>query len=111
MTGVIADVLITGSVYYYLRPSRSGVKRTQTAIQHVVTVTINMGALTSIIALWLWISWVTQGPNPRVSTPLVITSHICEFHPCSGPGATELAQPRQTIYFWTYKPVHTRISE
>lgn len=74
VTGVIADLLITGSVYYYLRPNRSGVKRSQTAIQHVVTVTINMGALTSIIALWLWITWVTQGPKPPVSTPLMITS-------------------------------------
>ncbi|KAI6115490.1 hypothetical protein EDD16DRAFT_1520656 [Pisolithus croceorrhizus] len=65
VTGVIADLLITGSVYYYLRPNRSGVK--------------------SIIALWLWITcsvsaslnerqWVTQGPKPPVSTPLVITS-------------------------------------
>ncbi|KAI5987840.1 hypothetical protein EDD15DRAFT_2291248, partial [Pisolithus albus] len=73
-TGVVADVLITGSVYYYLRQGRSGLKRTETAIQHVVIVTINMGALTSIIALWLWISWLTQGPTPRVATPLMITS-------------------------------------
>lgn len=73
-TGVVADMLITGSVYYYLRQGRSGLKRTETAIQHVVTVTINMGALTSIIALWLWISWLTQGPTPPVATPLMITS-------------------------------------
>ncbi|KAI6038276.1 hypothetical protein EDC04DRAFT_2017345 [Pisolithus marmoratus] len=73
-TGVIADVLITGSVYYYLRPSRFGMRSAQTAFQHVVTVTINMGALTSIIALWLWITWLTQGPIPPVATPLMITS-------------------------------------
>ncbi|KAI5989788.1 hypothetical protein F5J12DRAFT_863565 [Pisolithus orientalis] len=73
-TGVIADVLITGSVYYYLRPSRYGMKRAETAVQHIVTVTINMGALTSIIALWLWITWLTQGAIPPISTPLMITS-------------------------------------
>ncbi|KIJ68807.1 hypothetical protein HYDPIDRAFT_25062 [Hydnomerulius pinastri MD-312] len=26
-TGVLCDLIITGSVYFYLRPSRSGVKR------------------------------------------------------------------------------------
>ncbi|KIM51057.1 hypothetical protein SCLCIDRAFT_686854 [Scleroderma citrinum Foug A] len=72
VTTVICDILITASVWYYLRTSR--LKRTRTAIQRIVTVTMHMGAFTSLIALWVWVMWVTQGAIPQILTPLMMTS-------------------------------------
>ncbi|KAH7923540.1 hypothetical protein BV22DRAFT_1130559 [Leucogyrophana mollusca] len=53
VSAVAADILVSGSVYFYLRPGRSGVKRTETRIKHLTTVSINMGFLTCAVGITL----------------------------------------------------------
>ncbi|KAF9234961.1 hypothetical protein BU15DRAFT_65260 [Melanogaster broomeanus] len=78
-SGVLADMVITSSVYYYLRPSRTGVRRSQNHIQRIATMTINMGILTWAITCIIWISscdlqWCIQGPVNSFVTPIMVMS-------------------------------------
>ncbi|KAH7923539.1 hypothetical protein BV22DRAFT_1196612 [Leucogyrophana mollusca] len=49
LAAAVTDILISGSVYFYLRPGRFGIKRTETRIRHLTTVSINMGFLTCVM--------------------------------------------------------------
>ncbi|KAH7912152.1 hypothetical protein BJ138DRAFT_1149068, partial [Hygrophoropsis aurantiaca] len=59
---VTCDVLITSSVFFYLRPQRSGIKRTGTAMQQLINIFVNMGLLTCLISLSLFVfNWTEDG--------------------------------------------------
>jgi len=73
-SGVLCDMIITGSVYYYLRPSRTGVRRLQNHIQRITTVTINMGVLTCGITFAVWVTWCIQGPKSPFVTSIMVLS-------------------------------------
>ncbi|KAH7909851.1 hypothetical protein BJ138DRAFT_1154245 [Hygrophoropsis aurantiaca] len=51
VTSVAADMMISGSVYFYLRPGRFGIRRTETRIRHLAVVSINMGFFTCAVGL------------------------------------------------------------
>ncbi|KAH7909850.1 hypothetical protein BJ138DRAFT_179069 [Hygrophoropsis aurantiaca] len=51
VTSVAADIMISTSVYFYLRPGRFGIRRTETRIRHLLIVSINMGFFTCAIGL------------------------------------------------------------
>ncbi|KIJ69138.1 hypothetical protein HYDPIDRAFT_36226 [Hydnomerulius pinastri MD-312] len=75
--GVVCDWLISGSVYFYLRSSRSGVKRTETRIQRIMTVFVNMGLCTCMLSCILFIlCWVKNG-SAYVGAPSMI---LCETY-------------------------------
>ncbi|KAH7929664.1 hypothetical protein BV22DRAFT_115902 [Leucogyrophana mollusca] len=48
---VPCDALISGTVFFYLRPGRAGVKRTETRIQNITNIFVNMGFLTCITSI------------------------------------------------------------
>ncbi|KAF8845493.1 hypothetical protein BDN67DRAFT_977519 [Paxillus ammoniavirescens] len=71
------------SVYYYLRPSRTGVRRfdaksrcprLQNHIQRITIVTINMGVLTCGITFAVWVTWCIQGPISPFVTFIMVMS-------------------------------------
>ncbi|KIJ68842.1 hypothetical protein HYDPIDRAFT_107101 [Hydnomerulius pinastri MD-312] len=70
--GLACDLLITSSVYFYLRPGRSEVRRMETRVQQITAVTIHMGALTSTVALVTVLDWLIQHGHPTVLTPVMI---------------------------------------
>jgi len=60
LASVICDALIIISVVYYLRGGRTGVKRTQTVIQRLIVVFVNLGTATCLIAFVTFILYLTQ---------------------------------------------------
>ncbi|KAG2134296.1 hypothetical protein BD769DRAFT_1444329 [Suillus cothurnatus] len=54
VASMVCDVIISGSCLFYLRPGRTGVKRASTHMQHLIVVSLQMGVLTSVVAIvWL----------------------------------------------------------
>jgi len=74
LVSVVCDVLITGSVIFYLRDGRSGLRRTETLIQHIVVVFVNMGFLTCVVSLLIFVLYMTQGGNYYIGAPTAILS-------------------------------------
>ncbi|KIM80975.1 hypothetical protein PILCRDRAFT_821833 [Piloderma croceum F 1598] len=49
-SSVICDITITGSLVYYFRSCRTGIKHTEAILQRLIRVTVNMGLLGAIAA-------------------------------------------------------------
>ncbi|KAJ3488099.1 hypothetical protein NLI96_g3077 [Meripilus lineatus] len=64
-TNAVADIIVSGSLFYLLRDShqRASFKRTQTMIQSLIIYTINAGALNCICALLSLICYATMPNN------------------------------------------------
>ncbi|KIJ58158.1 hypothetical protein HYDPIDRAFT_119891 [Hydnomerulius pinastri MD-312] len=74
---VICDVLITGSVFFYLRASRRGVRRSQNYFRQLTVVFVNMGVLTCMIATSWCLLYLIQGGNYYTAFP---TTFICKSY-------------------------------
>ncbi|KAH7920057.1 hypothetical protein BV22DRAFT_1133392 [Leucogyrophana mollusca] len=59
---VICDMVITSSIFFYLRPQRSGIKRLGTSVQQLIDVFVSTGLLTCLASLAVFILlWVPDG--------------------------------------------------
>ncbi|EGO23546.1 hypothetical protein SERLADRAFT_408898 [Serpula lacrymans var. lacrymans S7.9] len=70
LSSVICDVFITGSVIFYLREGRSGIRRTvlrtETLVQQIIVMFVNMGVLT-------WWYMTPQGKNYVGTTTTILS--------------------------------------
>ncbi|KAH7922814.1 hypothetical protein BV22DRAFT_1037068 [Leucogyrophana mollusca] len=69
VASALCDLLITGSIFFYLHPKRSGVRRSGSAIQQLTNVTVNMGLFTCLLSLALAVLFVTQKGSYLVGAP------------------------------------------
>ncbi|KAJ2933488.1 hypothetical protein H1R20_g3644, partial [Candolleomyces eurysporus] len=51
IVGVVADILITGALFFFLHRSRTGFKRSDTMISRLILFTVSTGFLTSLCAI------------------------------------------------------------
>ncbi|KAH7928644.1 hypothetical protein BV22DRAFT_196977 [Leucogyrophana mollusca] len=58
---VVCDILITGSIFFYLRPQRSGIERRVVGIQQLIHVFVNMGLFTCLVSLVTLTLYLVQG--------------------------------------------------
>ncbi|EGO28810.1 hypothetical protein SERLADRAFT_380940 [Serpula lacrymans var. lacrymans S7.9] len=65
----VCDILITGSVVFYLREGRTGIKRTETLTQHIIVVSVNMGLITCFLSLSIFILYIVQHGQYYISAP------------------------------------------
>ncbi|KAH7925605.1 hypothetical protein BV22DRAFT_1195004 [Leucogyrophana mollusca] len=74
---MLCDVIITASIFFYLRPQRSGIKRVGTAVQQLIDVFIRMGLLTCLVSLSVFVMlWIKDGQYwLLVFPPLVCKSY------------------------------------
>ncbi|KAH7914011.1 hypothetical protein BJ138DRAFT_503787 [Hygrophoropsis aurantiaca] len=74
---VACDALISGSIYYYLRPGRAGIKRTETRIQNITTIFVNMGFLTCITSLAMIVLFFAKAGNYIAApAPIACKSYV-----------------------------------
>ncbi|KAH7923538.1 hypothetical protein BV22DRAFT_573329 [Leucogyrophana mollusca] len=78
VAAVAADIIISGSVYFYLRPGRFGIKRTETRIRHLTIVSINMGFLTCAIGIIavVFLGIPQLGFAVSAAAMIIVKSHI-----------------------------------
>ncbi|KAI8970569.1 hypothetical protein BD414DRAFT_540849 [Trametes punicea] len=62
-TGVVADILIAGSMCVFLSRRRTGFTRTDSMVRVLILYSINTGALTSLCALLCLITYATMPDN------------------------------------------------
>ncbi|KAF4580333.1 hypothetical protein EYR38_003229 [Pleurotus pulmonarius] len=60
---VVCDVLITGSLVWYLRRGRGVFKQTQSLVDRLVIYSINIGLVTSMLSLVAMITWFAMPDN------------------------------------------------
>ncbi|KAF9496283.1 hypothetical protein BDN71DRAFT_1446455 [Pleurotus eryngii] len=60
---VVCDVLITGSLVWYLRRGRGAFKQTQNLVDRLVIYSINIGLVTSMLSLVAMITWFAMPDN------------------------------------------------
>jgi len=61
LLGVVADVFIASALFYFLRRSRTGFKKSDTMISRLIMFTVSTGFLTSICAIASLVSIVVWG--------------------------------------------------
>jgi len=61
LIGVVADVLIAAALFYFLRRSRTGFKKSDTMISRLIMFTVSTGFLTSICAIASLVSILVWG--------------------------------------------------
>jgi len=61
LLGVVADVLIASALFYFLRRSRTGFKKSDTMISRLIMFTVSTGFLTSICAIASLVSILVWG--------------------------------------------------
>jgi len=61
LIGVVADVLIAAALFYFLRRSRTGFKKSDTMISRLIMFTVSTGFLTSICAFASLVSILVWG--------------------------------------------------
>ncbi|KAH7909852.1 hypothetical protein BJ138DRAFT_1154250 [Hygrophoropsis aurantiaca] len=78
LAAVVADVLISCSVWFYLRPGRFGIKRTETRIRHLTIVSINMGFLTCAVGIMsvIFVGKPQLGFGVSAAAMIIVKSHI-----------------------------------
>ncbi|KAH7909855.1 hypothetical protein BJ138DRAFT_178544 [Hygrophoropsis aurantiaca] len=74
LLSVFCDTLITGVVYYYLRPKRWGVRRKESVFRHLTMIFVQMGLLTCMTSLLMFILFCVQGQKLYTGGPGVILS-------------------------------------
>ncbi|KAH7906665.1 hypothetical protein BJ138DRAFT_1162095 [Hygrophoropsis aurantiaca] len=79
IAGVMADLLISTSIYFYLRPNRFGLRRTETWITRLTSVSINMGCLTCALSIMALIIFVVPALEPFVIAIGMIVTR-CQVH-------------------------------
>ncbi|KAK0467945.1 uncharacterized protein EV420DRAFT_1635215 [Desarmillaria tabescens] len=78
---VISDVVITLSMTYYLRKSKTGISSTSKVLRLLIRYTINTGALTTTTAIASVVSWAVA-PDQLVDAALYIVMvrlYTCSF--------------------------------
>ncbi|KAH7913784.1 hypothetical protein BJ138DRAFT_1145256 [Hygrophoropsis aurantiaca] len=75
---VATDIIISGCVYFYLRPGRFGIKRTETRLRHLTIVSINMGFLTCAVGLMatVFVSKPELGYDVSAAGMIIVKCHI-----------------------------------
>ncbi|RXW25788.1 hypothetical protein EST38_g71 [Candolleomyces aberdarensis] len=61
IVGVVADILITGALFFFLHRSRTGFKRSDTMISRLILFTVSTGFLTSLCAIGSLVSILVWG--------------------------------------------------
>ncbi|EGN97956.1 hypothetical protein SERLA73DRAFT_182760 [Serpula lacrymans var. lacrymans S7.3] len=74
LSSVICDVFITGSVIFYLREGRSGIRRTETLVQQIIVMFVNMGVLTCVVSFITFVMYMTPQGKNYVGTTTTILS-------------------------------------
>ncbi|KAH7922821.1 hypothetical protein BV22DRAFT_1121229 [Leucogyrophana mollusca] len=74
---VVCDLLITGSIFFYLRPQRSGIKRREATIQRLIYVCVNMGLFTCLGSLVMLTLYLVQGQQYLIGA---ISSTLCKSY-------------------------------
>ncbi|KAF8429461.1 hypothetical protein L210DRAFT_3563429 [Boletus edulis BED1] len=74
LMSAICDVLITGSVFFYLREGRREVPRSQNYFRHLTIVFINMGLFTCLVSVGWCLVYVVQGGQFFVALPTAFIS-------------------------------------
>ncbi|KAH7922813.1 hypothetical protein BV22DRAFT_1048607 [Leucogyrophana mollusca] len=76
-----------GSIFFYLQPQRSGIKRMATTIQELINVFVNMGFFTCLVSLVLFIfNWTQNGqywigaPAPIICKYQLVTPSVCQLN-------------------------------
>ncbi|KAH7928377.1 hypothetical protein BV22DRAFT_1030864 [Leucogyrophana mollusca] len=78
---IICDLIITGSIFFYLHPRRAGVKRLGSPIPDLVNVSVNMGAFTCLVSLVVFLMYfIHQDPYlVGAATPIMCKSYSNSF--------------------------------
>lgn len=74
---VICDVLISGSCLFYLRAGRNGVQHSSNHLQRLLVVSLQMGVLTSLVAIVWFLLYFIQGIRYWTGFPAAI---LCKSH-------------------------------
>ncbi|KIK44471.1 hypothetical protein CY34DRAFT_624697 [Suillus luteus UH-Slu-Lm8-n1] len=74
---VVCDVLISGSCLFYLRPGRNGVQHSNNYLQGLLVITLQMGVLTSLVAIVWFMLYFIQGIRYWTGFPAAI---LCKSH-------------------------------
>ncbi|KAJ2912212.1 hypothetical protein MD484_g8205, partial [Candolleomyces efflorescens] len=61
IVGVVADIFITGALFFFLHRSRTGFKRSDTMISRLILFTVSTGFLTSLCAIGSLVSILVWG--------------------------------------------------
>ncbi|KAF8122879.1 hypothetical protein EV363DRAFT_1358550 [Boletus edulis] len=77
LMSAVCDVLITGSVFFYLREGRREVPRSQNYFRHLTIVFINMGLFTCLVSVGWCLLYVVRGGQFFIAFP---TAFICKAY-------------------------------
>ncbi|KAH7922822.1 hypothetical protein BV22DRAFT_630343 [Leucogyrophana mollusca] len=73
----LCDILITSSIFFYLRPQRTGVRRREPTIQRLVHVFVHMGLFTCLVSLITFALYCMRGQEYFVGAT---GSALCKFY-------------------------------
>ncbi|KAH0834683.1 hypothetical protein J3R83DRAFT_10208, partial [Lanmaoa asiatica] len=67
--GATCDILITGSVFFYLREGRRGIRRSDNYFRHLTIVFINVGLFTCLVSIGWCLLYLIQDGNYFIAVP------------------------------------------
>ncbi|KAH0834687.1 hypothetical protein J3R83DRAFT_10213, partial [Lanmaoa asiatica] len=79
LLGAICDILITGSVFFYLREGRREIQRSRNYFRHLTIVFINMGLFTCLVSIGWCLLYVIQGGQYFTAAT---TTFVCKGECC-----------------------------
>ncbi|KAH7921378.1 hypothetical protein BV22DRAFT_735766 [Leucogyrophana mollusca] len=74
LLSVFCDTLITGAVFFYLHPRRWGIRRKESVFRHLTRIFIQMGLLTCLTSLLMFVLYCVQGNKLYTGGPGVVLS-------------------------------------